>query len=202
MHYLILSRFSTLPAPRPAPSTPATRLGKRLVVIGSGQGRRQAPRTSRFRLIQVLGWQDNGVLRDHLRRCQALLFPGEEDFGIVPVEAQACGTPVIAFGKGGATETVIPLGESDHPTGVWFAEQAADPLAAIRRLEASRPPGRALRRHAETFATSDSSGKCSTTSASPPEEGSPHAERESLPSPLWGEGLGMGYSLRRPAFDL
>ena len=56
--------------------------------------------------VRFLGWQPDEVIRDHYRRCRALLFPGEEDFGIVPVEALACGAPVIALGRGGAAETV------------------------------------------------------------------------------------------------
>src|SRR5213078_2623736 len=80
--------------------------------------------------IDFLGWQPDAAIRDHLRRCRALLFPGEEDFGIVPLEANACGTPVIAFGRGGATETIVPLGSRETPTGVWFAEQHVDCLIA------------------------------------------------------------------------
>jgi glycosyltransferase involved in cell wall biosynthesis len=105
------------------------------VVIGSGQEEtrlrmRAGPETT------FLGWQSDLVLRDHLRRCRALLFPGEEDFGIVPVEAQACGTPVIAFGRGGATETVVPLGGRQEPTGVWFNDQTAESLIdAIQQYE-------------------------------------------------------------------
>src|SRR5579871_3643451 len=99
-------------------------LGRQLVVIGSGQDaaklRAAAGPTTRF-----LGWQPDGVIRDHLRRAKALLFPGEEDFGIVPLEAQACGCPVLAFGRGGATETVRGLGEAADPTGVFFPEQTA-----------------------------------------------------------------------------
>jgi glycosyltransferase involved in cell wall biosynthesis len=101
--------------------------------------------------IHFLGWQPDAVIRDHLRRCRALLFPGEEDFGIVPVEAQACGAPVIAFGRGGATETVIPLEHrSWHggtgvspvlsaPTGLWFDEQTVDALVeALTLFEKNR----------------------------------------------------------------
>lgn len=80
-------------------------LGKPLVIIGDGPERARlessAGATTRF-----LGWQDDAVLRDHFRRCRALLFPGEEDFGIVPVEALACGAPVIALGRGGVAESV------------------------------------------------------------------------------------------------
>lgn len=111
------------------------RLGKKLVVIGSGQ---DAARLSRQAgdSVRWLGWQGNEQIRDALRRCRALLFPGEEDFGIVPVEAQACGAAVIAFGKGGATETVLPLGQRREPTGVWFAEQTTDSVIdAIERFE-------------------------------------------------------------------
>jgi glycosyltransferase involved in cell wall biosynthesis len=87
----------------------------------------------------MLGWQSDAVIRDHLRRTKALLFPGEEDFGIVPVEAQACGAPVIAYGRGGATETVLPLGGAVEPTGLWFDEQNVECLiAAIESLEAHR----------------------------------------------------------------
>jgi glycosyltransferase involved in cell wall biosynthesis len=88
--------------------------------------------------VRFLGWQPDEVIRDHLRRCKALLFPGEEDFGIVPVEAMACGAPVIAYGKGGATETVVPLDGDGRaePTGAWFPEQTADSLIeAMHRFE-------------------------------------------------------------------
>jgi glycosyltransferase involved in cell wall biosynthesis len=74
--------------------------------------------------VRFLGWQPDEVIRDHLRRCRALLFPAEEDFGIVLVEAMACGAPVIAFGRGGATETVVPPGAGE-PTGLLFEEQSA-----------------------------------------------------------------------------
>ena len=96
--------------------------------------------------VRFLGWQPDEVIRDHLRRCRALLFPGEEDFGIVPVEAMACGAPVIAFGRGGATETVLPPGGRHEPTGLWFAEQTADCLADAPdafesgRTSSRRPP--------------------------------------------------------------
>src|SRR5262249_51157556 len=79
--------------------------------------------------VHFLGWQPDAIIRDHFRRCRALLFPGEEDFGIVPVEAQACGAPVIAYGRGGVTETVVPAGARREPTGLWFEEQTADGLA-------------------------------------------------------------------------
>jgi glycosyltransferase involved in cell wall biosynthesis len=103
------------------------RLRRRLVLIGTGQdaGRLQS---LAGRDVTFLGWQPDAVIRDHLRRCRALLFPGEEDFGIVPVEAMACGTPVIAYGQGGVTETVVPPGAGAEPTGLFFAEQTAECL--------------------------------------------------------------------------
>jgi glycosyltransferase involved in cell wall biosynthesis len=127
-YYLVVSAFA--PYKRLDVALEACgRLRKKLVVIGTGQD------TARLRDragpgVEFLGWQPDTVIRDHLRRCKALLFPGEEDFGIVPVEAMACGAPVIAYGRGGATETVLPPGAGQEPTGLWFAEQTADCLAA------------------------------------------------------------------------
>jgi glycosyltransferase involved in cell wall biosynthesis len=105
------------------------RLGKELLVIGNGQDEKRL-REMAGPTVHFLGWQPDEVIRDHLRRCRALLFPGEEDFGIVPVEAMACGTPVICLGRGGATETVVPPGGRQAPTGLWFDEPTADGLAA------------------------------------------------------------------------
>lgn len=129
------------------------KLGKRLVVIGSGQHAARL-RAAAGPHVSFLGWQPNTVIRDHLRRARALLFPGEEDFGIVPLEAQACGCPVIGFARGGLTETVLPLGAADEPTGVFFAEQSAEATAeAIERFErsADRFDPRAARRNAVGF---------------------------------------------------
>jgi glycosyltransferase involved in cell wall biosynthesis len=111
-------------------------LGRRLLVIGTGQDGRRL-RALAGPTIEFLGWQPATAIRDHLRRCRALLFPGEEDFGIVPVEAQACGAPVIAFGRGGVTESVIPPRSQRDPTGLWFEQQTPDCLAAaIETFEA------------------------------------------------------------------
>lgn len=95
---------------------------KKLIVIGDGPERKrleeQAPKN-----IQFLGWQSDAVLRDYYRRARALIFPGEEDFGIVPLEMQACGGPVIAYGVGGALETVV-----EGQTGLFFYESTAEAL--------------------------------------------------------------------------
>jgi glycosyltransferase involved in cell wall biosynthesis len=113
-----------------------TRLGKELVIIGTGEMESKL-RSLAGAKVHFLGWGANETIRDHLQRCRALLFPGEEDFGIVPVEANACGTPVIALGRGGATETIVPPGTQREPTGLWFAEQTTDALvAAMQELEA------------------------------------------------------------------
>jgi glycosyltransferase involved in cell wall biosynthesis len=101
----------------------------KLVVIGGGEMldeiRRLAGPT-----ITVLGSQPFDILKQHYARCRALIFPGEEDFGMVPVEAMASGRPVVAFGQGGATETV-----ATGLSGVFFAEQTVDAISsAVRSL--------------------------------------------------------------------
>jgi glycosyltransferase involved in cell wall biosynthesis len=149
--YLVISAFA--PYKRVDLAVEAcNRLRRRLVVIGSGQDGDRL-KAMAGPTVEFMGWQKDEVLRDHLRRCRALLFPGEEDFGIVPVEANACGTPVVAFARGGATETVVPL-DQPGPTGAWFAEQTVESLvAALERLEreADRLDPAAARRQALKF---------------------------------------------------
>jgi len=124
----------------------AGRLKRRLVVIGSGVERRRLERAAGSRAT-FLGWQEPAALVDALRRARALLFPGEEDFGIVPLEAMACGTPVVAYGAGGALETVV-----DGETGVLFGAQSVDSIVdAMERVERGAFAAAACRRRALAF---------------------------------------------------
>ncbi len=105
-----------------------------LVVIGSGPERGRLERLAGPN-VRFLGWLPDEVIRDHYRRCRALLFPGEEDFGIVPIEALACEAPVIALGRGGVAETV------DEAVGLTYADPSADALLeAIGTWEAAGMP--------------------------------------------------------------
>jgi glycosyltransferase involved in cell wall biosynthesis len=131
----------------------ATRLCRRLVVVGTGS-EEQHLRAVAGPSVQFLGWQGDTAVADLLAGCRALLFPPLEDFGIAPLEAMASGRPVIAYGAGGALETVVPPGGADPPTGLFWAPQTAEALmAAIVRLEAGADDfdPKALRRHAEAF---------------------------------------------------
>lgn len=108
------------------------RNGKKLVVVGQGEERERLERDCGDN-ITFLGGVPFSQLKEHFARCKALIFPGEEDFGIVPVEVQAAGRPVIAYGKGGALDTVI-----DGKTGILFKPSTTDGLiAAIERFEQS-----------------------------------------------------------------
>lgn len=130
---------------------------QRLVVIGEGP-ERKALEAMATPNVTFLGYQPDEVLTDHLQRANALVFAAQEDFGILPVEAQSCGTPVIAFGKGGALETVRGA-EQEAPTGIFFSQQEPDAVAAaVRAFMDERPRFRAeacrtnaLRFSAENF---------------------------------------------------
>lgn len=124
------------------------RLGLPLVVIGDGELYDEIRATAGAN-VTVLGRRSRAEVLDHYRRCKALLFPGVEDFGIVPLEAMATGKPVIAYAKGGALETVI-----DGVTGLHFHEQSEDALMeAVQRLERGeiRFHAGAIRTHAASF---------------------------------------------------
>jgi glycosyltransferase involved in cell wall biosynthesis len=140
---LIVKAFSQMPE-------------RRLVVIGDG------PDMARIKAaagpnVEILGYRPFDVLHDHLQRARAFVFAAEEDFDISIVEAQACGTPVVAFGKGGALESVIGLPD-ERPTGVFFREQTIESLmSAVDTFE--RNSGRFnstfCRENAERFAAAN-----------------------------------------------
>ncbi|KRT71333.1 MAG: glycosyltransferase, partial [Candidatus Rokubacteria bacterium CSP1-6] len=132
----------------------ANRLGVRLVVVGSGPEERRL-RALAGPTVEFLGWRADAEVADLYARCRALLFPGVEDFGIVPLEAMASGKPVIAYDLGGGRETVVPLAAGmESPTGLFFSPQTVDALVdAVRRFEANahRFVPKVLRANAESF---------------------------------------------------
>jgi len=110
---------------------------KKLVVIGDGP-QFKSIKGAAGKNVTMLGFQSSQVVYDYMQRANGFVFAAEEDFGISVLEAQACGTPVIAFGKGGSVETVRGLG-MDEPTGVFFNEQSCDALVnAISLFETER----------------------------------------------------------------
>jgi glycosyltransferase involved in cell wall biosynthesis len=144
-YYLILSRL--VPYKRIDIAIEACKkLNRRLVIIGDGPDRKRleelaGPQT------EFLGRQSDTQVNLYASRCQALLFPGEEDFGMVPLEVNAAGRPVIAYRAGGAVETVI-----EGVTGVFFDEPKSDALVeAIEEFESLNWNTTTLRRHAEKF---------------------------------------------------
>lgn len=125
-----------------------TMLGLPLRIIGSGRDEREL-RRSAGKNIQFLGRLGDDEVRSQLARCRALIFPGEEDFGITPVEAQASGRPVIAYAAGGALASVI-----EGSTGIFFSQQTPESLAeAVMSFRDEYFNPQAIRRHAEEFDT-------------------------------------------------
>lgn len=118
----------------------------KLVVIGGGEMLGEIRRIA-GPTVTVLGSQPFDVLKQHYARCRALIFPGEEDFGMVPVEAMASGRPVVAFGRGGATETI-----AKGVSGVFFADQTVEDItSAVRRLAAIEIDPEKIAAHANQF---------------------------------------------------
>jgi len=131
---------------------------RRLVVIGDGPEMPKV-RAAATPNVTLLGHQPREALREWLRKAQGFVFAAEEDFGIAPVEAMACGTPVVAFGRGGARETVVGLGTGAPATGVFFEAQTADAVCAgVRELEEALARGEVTaagcRAQAERFSES------------------------------------------------
>jgi glycosyltransferase involved in cell wall biosynthesis len=153
-YFLIVSSFAPYKRVDLAIET-FSRLGYPLKIIGSGPEEKRLRSKARSN-VEFLGWLPDEAVADWYSRCRALIFPGAEDFGIVPLEAMACGKPVIAYGGGGALETIIPYDQevktgTKSPTGLFFQEQNADSLIdAVERfgqIERKFDPA-AIRNHA------------------------------------------------------
>jgi glycosyltransferase involved in cell wall biosynthesis len=122
------------------------RMGRTLNIVGIGPERRKLEALAGPE-VRFLGWKADADLARLYGKCRALLFPGVEDFGIVPLEAMSCGKPVIAYAKGGALETVV-----DGVTGVVFKEQAVEALVeGMLRIETTRLDPEGIRKHAMGF---------------------------------------------------
>ncbi|MBM7652542.1 glycosyltransferase family 4 protein [Neobacillus cucumis] len=122
---LIVEAFSLMP-------------DKKLVVIGDGPDFEKIKSKAGYN-VELLGYQSFEVLKSYMQRAKAFVFAAEEDFGITPVEAQASGTPVIAYGKGGALETVLGINSSEKPTGLFFYEQTTESIVnAIQIFEENK----------------------------------------------------------------
>lgn len=136
---LIVEAFSAMP-------------DKQLIVIGEGPDLAKIKALAGTN-IQILGYQPFKALKYYLQHAKAFVFAAEEDFGIAPLEAQACGTPVIAFEKGGATETIQGLNH-EEPTGHFFREQTVESLVrciAEFEIQSHRFKPEACRKNAERF---------------------------------------------------
>lgn len=143
--YVVFSRF--VPYKRIDLAIEACKeLDKKLIVIGDGEQREYLKSLGGNKTIFTGRISDDEV-KDYLQRCKGLIFCAEEDFGIIPLEAQACGRPVIAYGKGGALETVV-----DKETGTFFYEQTVESLKrAIENFEQIDFMDRAIYEHARKF---------------------------------------------------
>jgi glycosyltransferase involved in cell wall biosynthesis len=135
--HLIIQAFSRMP-------------DRQLVVIGAGPQLKRCQALAGAN-VRILGYQSHAVLLSHMQRARAFIFAAEEDFGITPVEAQACGTPVLAFGRGGAAETVV-----DQVTGLLFHEQTPEAIEQVVRkfesMEYKFDP-EVIREHSLRFST-------------------------------------------------
>lgn len=148
--FLLAGRL--VPYKRPEVAVAAARqAGVRLVVVGDGRSRRECEELAGPG-VEFVGRVDDLPLRQLMRRARALIFPGEEDFGIIPVEAMACGAPVIALGVGGALDTVLEgvSGVLVHPQGPSTTDHVTAFAEAMRNFSADAEPA-VIRAHAEGF---------------------------------------------------
>ncbi|MGJ3500566.1 GDP-mannose-dependent alpha-(1-6)-phosphatidylinositol monomannoside mannosyltransferase [Piscirickettsia salmonis] len=137
---LIVEAFSQMP-------------NKKLIVLGDGPDFKKIAAKAGSN-VQLLGYQKFAVLKSYMQRAKAFVFAAEEDFGIIPVEAQACGTPVIAYRKGGVLETVQGYGKSEKPTGIFFDNQSVESITSavtIFEKNESKFKPEACRKNAELF---------------------------------------------------
>lgn len=119
---------------------------KNLLILGDGNMRKELEKINTNKNTKFLGFVDNQTKNEKLANAKALIFPQEEDFGITPLEAQSFGTPIIAFAKGGALETVT------NKTGVFFKEQTPDSInQAIRKFEKIKFDSQEIKKHAKRF---------------------------------------------------
>ncbi len=126
------------------------KLGKRLVIIGDGPDRARLQRMAASN-IDFLGFKPDDVVDEYFQNCRAFIFPGEEDFGIAPIEAMACGKPVLAFRKGGLTETMI-----EGETGEFFNEQTLESMEdglTQMLINEKTYSARGIAKHAEQYST-------------------------------------------------
>ncbi|MDI6804805.1 MAG: glycosyltransferase [Bacteroidota bacterium] len=121
-------------------------IGEKLVIVGVGSELEKLKKSA-MPNIEFQGWASDGVIADYYSKCRALIFPGEEDFGIVPLEAMASGKPVIAYAKGGTLETVV-----ENRTGIFFQHQCKESLIdAAKRFDTKKFNAEEIHRHALEF---------------------------------------------------
>jgi glycosyltransferase involved in cell wall biosynthesis len=132
-------------------------LDSKLIVIGEGPDMAKLAKLTAEN-IEFTGWLNSEKLREYYRGCKALIFPGVEDFGIVPVEAQSCGKPVIAYGEGGILDTVVGPSIDNYETfkgfksGLFFKEQTAQAVQeAVRTFVKMKFDSNAIVNHARQF---------------------------------------------------